>query len=187
MFMIEKRSGGFQSILLFFILLFPVSCMISTCASDPGTAQLTGHKDISQDSVIRYNQEVVKSEDQEIEDYMARHKLRMEKTLTGLRYMILKHGNGDKAKKGKVATFSYTVRLLNGDKIYSSDEEGLKEFEIGHGGVESGLEEGILLLRVGDKAKIIVPSHLAFGLLGDQKKIPQRATLVYDIELLRLK
>jgi FKBP-type peptidyl-prolyl cis-trans isomerase FkpA len=77
--------------------------------------------------------------------------------------------------------------LLNGDLAYSSGQTGPKEFEIGHGGVESGLEEGILLLHVGDHAKFIVPSHLAFGLLGDQNKIPQRATLVYDIELVKLK
>jgi FKBP-type peptidyl-prolyl cis-trans isomerase len=42
-------------------------------------------------------------------------------------------------------------------------------------------------MHVGDRAKFIVPSHLAFGLLGDQNKIPQHATLVYDIELVKIK
>ena len=39
-------------------------------------------------------------------------------------------------------------------------------------------------MKVGDKAKFIIPSHLAFGLLGDENKIPKRATLVYDVELI---
>ena len=49
------------------------------------------------------------------------------------------------------------------------------------------LEEGILLLKEGDRAKFIIPSHLAFGLLGDMKKIPAKAVLVYDIELIKIK
>jgi len=50
--------------------------------------------------------------------------------------------------------------------------------------VISGLEEGILYLSEGDKAKIIIPSHLGYGLLGDlDKNIPPKATLIYDIEL----
>jgi len=48
------------------------------------------------------------------------------------------------------------------------------------------LEEGLLLLHQGDKAKFIIPSHLAYGLLGDQKQIPPGATLVYDVELIQL-
>jgi FKBP-type peptidyl-prolyl cis-trans isomerase FkpA len=101
--------------------------------------------------------------------------------------MIYFHGSGAKVTRGKKVTIGFTVKLINGDLVYSSATDGLKEFEAGHGGVESGLEEGILLLRVGDKAKFIVPSHLAFGLLGDQRKIPQQATLIYDVELLNLK
>jgi FKBP-type peptidyl-prolyl cis-trans isomerase len=104
-----------------------------------------------------------------------------------LRYLIYKKGKGEKAGKGKIAVIGYTLRFLNGNLCYSSDKEGLKEFKIGYGNVESGIEEGILLMHVGDRAKFIVPSHLAFGLLGDQNKIPQQATLVYDIELVKLK
>jgi len=58
---------------------------------------------------------------------------------------------------------------------------------VGHGGVESGLEEAVLLLHAGDKARIIIPSHLAYGLVGDDDKIPARATLIYEIELIELK
>jgi FKBP-type peptidyl-prolyl cis-trans isomerase FkpA len=52
--------------------------------------------------------------------------------------------------------------------------------------VEAGLEEGILLMHKGGKAKFILPSHLAFGLIGDQNKIPGKSTLIYDVNLIDL-
>ena len=110
----------------------------------------------------------------------------MTKTPTGLRYLIYKHGSGEKAMNGKKVTILYEIRLLNGNLCYSSAQLGPKEFTTGQGKFESGAEEGILLMKVGDRAKFIVPSHLAFGLLGDQDKIPPRSTLIYDIELLKI-
>jgi FKBP-type peptidyl-prolyl cis-trans isomerase len=104
-----------------------------------------------------------------------------------LRYWIYEHGTGQKAIKGSVARIEYSVSLLNGETIYRSSDDGPKEFTIGRGGVESGLEEGILFLKEGDRAKFILPSHLAYGLLGDQDKIPARSVLVYDLKLLKIK
>ena len=59
-------------------------------------------------------------------------------------------------------------------------------FKVGFGGVESGLEEGVLLLRTGDKARFIMPPHLAHGLIGDGDCIPMRAIIIYDVELVRV-
>ena len=111
----------------------------------------------------------------------------METTGTGLRYMIYNKGVGARAEKGKTATINFNVRLITGDVCYSSKESGAKDMKLGESGEISGLEEGLLLLRVGDKARFIIPSHLAFGLLGDEDKIPKRATLVYDVELTAIK
>ena len=133
--------------------------------------------------LVEANKVLVKNEDDEIEALTQRYHWSMKNTGTGLRYMIYHNGNGLKAERGKVARIKFTVNLINGNPCYSSE----KEFLIGKGGVESGVEEAILLLKVGDKAKLIIPSHLGFGLLGDQNKIPKHATLVYDIELLQLK
>ncbi|MDP4282734.1 MAG: FKBP-type peptidyl-prolyl cis-trans isomerase, partial [Bacteroidota bacterium] len=81
----------------------------------------------------------------------------------------------------------YTVRLLNGNICYDNSKGDLRKIKAGHMESERGLEEGILLMRQGDRGKFIVPSHLAFGLLGDQKKIPPGAALVYDVELVEIK
>jgi FKBP-type peptidyl-prolyl cis-trans isomerase len=139
------------------------------------------------ETLVKVNKKLVLTEDERISDYMRRHNWKMKETGTGLRYLIYKHGKGEKAAKDKIAVLNFTVGLLTGDILYSSDSKGAKEFKIGQGGVESGLEEGILLLRVGDRAKFIIPSHLAFGLVGDGNKIPAKATLVYDVELIELK
>jgi FKBP-type peptidyl-prolyl cis-trans isomerase len=169
----------------YFILLLFVPLLLASCGNQPD--QERQQPVITRDTIIKYNREAARSEDEEIGDFIRRYGWEMTKTPTGLRYMIYHHGNGPKAIKGKTAVLKYTLKLLNGTLVYSSDKDGVKEFRIGYGGVESGLEEGILLLNVGDKVKFIVPSHLAFGLLGDQNKIPPGASLVYDIELLKLK
>jgi FKBP-type peptidyl-prolyl cis-trans isomerase FkpA len=137
------------------------------------------------ETLIRANIAAARAEDEQINDFIERNGWsEMQKTGSGLRYWIYYQGNGTEAKEGMVAKLDYTLRLLSGDIIYSSFEGGPMQFLIGKGGVESGLEEAILLLRVGDKAKIIIPSHLGFGLTGDDHKIPPKSTLVYDVELL---
>ncbi len=138
-------------------------------------------------TLINVNKYLLKTEDEQIEDYIKRYKWDMKKTGTGLRYLIYKHGKGQKAKKNEIAKINYTIKLLNGDLCYSSEQQGPKEFIIGKGEMISGVEEGILLLRVGDKANFIIPSYLAYGVIGDQNKIPGNATLIYDIKLLNLK
>jgi len=136
---------------------------------------------------VDVNHTLVKKEEKEINNFIERYGWKMLQTGTGLRYLIYKNGSGIKAEKNKIAKINFEVKLITGDLCYSSKEDGPKELLIGKSGEISGLEEGILLLRVGDKAKFIVPSHLAYGLLGDEKKIPKRATLVYDRELLEIK
>ncbi len=139
------------------------------------------------ESLLYANKQVVKEENEQIERFIKRYKWKMKETGSGLRYDIYFSGNGMKAEAGKVAVLKFSTRLIDGTEIYSSDKNGLKQFVIGRGGVEGGLEEGILLLHVGDRAKFILPSHLGFGLLGDQDKVPPKSTLIYDLELIELK
>jgi len=101
--------------------------------------------------------------------------------------MILKKGNGDKAEIGRIAEINYKIKLLDGTTCYDSDSLGSKIFTIGSGHVEKGLEEGILYLCEGDRARFIMPPHLAHGLIGDENKIPARAIIIYEAELLSVK
>ena len=119
-----------------------------------------------------------------IEDYISRQELDMIKTGTGLRYQIHDSGDGVLIKEGDIVTLEYELRLLNGNLIYSSENDGDKVFLVGRGGVESGLEEAILKLSKNSVATLILPAHLSHGLIGDGNKIPQIATLVYKLKVI---
>jgi FKBP-type peptidyl-prolyl cis-trans isomerase FkpA len=169
-----------------FLLVF--SLLMISCHSNKNSSQQENIDSREMDEHLIYaNKQVVKEEAEQIERFIRRYHWKMKKTGSGLRYEIYSKGTGIKAEPGKLAVLKYNVRLISGTEIYSSDKNGLKEFIIGHGGVESGLEEGILLLRAGDRAKFIIPSHLGFGLLGDQDKVPPKSTLIYDLELIAIK
>ena len=131
--------------------------------------------------------ESMRKEKIQIEDYVRRHQWNMTTTPTGLNYMIYQHGNGKKVEKGDIVIMEYLITFLNGDSVYSSKEDGLKEFEITRSNEISGLEEGLLLMHKGDRAKLIVPSFLAYGVTGDFNKISIKNTLVYDIHLVDIK
>ena len=173
---------AYKVLILISILIF----VLFACNSPDETVNKSGNKNIKE-SLVEANKQLVKSEDRQIEDFLARYAWKMTKTGTGLRYMIYQKGTGKTVEPGNKVTIKYSVGLLSGEQCYSSEETGNKEFIAGQGRVEAGLEEGILFLKKSDRAKFILPSHLGFGLVGDGNKIPAKATLVYDIEIIDLK
>ncbi len=135
-------------------------------------------------ALLKANKYMLKIENQEIDNYVRRHSWNMASSGSGLRLGIVEKGSGKAIKKGELVRMDYETRLIDGSLVYSSANDGTKSFIVGHGGVESGLEEAVLLMHYGDEANIIIPSHLAFGLLGDQKRIPSHATLIYKVKIL---
>lgn len=126
-------------------------------------------------------------ENDEINQYIKAHNYQMTETPSGLRYMLLKKGDGPQAKNGMRAKVSYKIYSLGGTVFYTASADSAKTFTISQDNVESGLHEGIQLMHVGDKMRFILPSHLAHGLTGDQSKIPPLTSVVYEIELLEVK
>jgi FKBP-type peptidyl-prolyl cis-trans isomerase FkpA len=167
-------------------IIIIVVFLLMACSGSDTSIQKENPKNAGE-QLIRANEKLVKTESEQIEDYINRYGWKMQETGTGLRYMIYLNGNGVKAEAGKFARINYTVSLLTGELVYSSDKLGVREFVIGKGQIESGIDEGILFLKTGDRAKFILPSHLAFGLVGDGSNIPAKAVLVYDLELLEIK
>jgi len=110
------------------------------------------------------------------------------KTNSGLRYQILQEGSGEKAQKGKTVSVHYKGQLADGtvfDSSYKRNEP--IEFPLGVGHVIPGWDEGIQLLKVGDKARLVIPGDLAYGSRGAGGVIPPNATLVFDVELMKVK
>ena len=158
---------------------------ISSCSGSQNTGNTNNkHGQIPLETYIKINRSLVEKEQKKIKAYVEEHNLEMKKTGTGLWYSIEKEGDGQKVKKGQIVTIDYEVKLLDGTLCYSSENLGPKEFLVGQGGVESGLEEGILLLKPGSKALFIMPPHLAHGLVGDDDQIPARSIILYEVEVL---
>ena len=119
---------------------------------------------------------------QEILDTVAKG---YEETKSGLRYKILQSGDGNKATKGANVSVHYKGQLLDGTVFDSSYKRKQPiEFSVGIGQVITGWDEGILLLKVGDKARFVIPSNLAYGESGAGGVIPPNATLIFDVELM---
>mgnify|MGYP001820333465 CR=1 FL=1 len=111
-----------------------------------------------------------------------------EKTDSGLRYQIIQKGNGTKATQGKQISVHYKGQLADGKVFDSSyDRKQPIDFQVGVGQVIKGWDEGLQLLQVGDKARLVIPSHLAYGSQGAGGVIPPDATLIFEVELMNVK
>ena len=166
------------TIVLTLFLMFLVSC------NDTGKTKRRRY--VSQETLMNVNKKLVNRDMDEIKRYVDSLGINAKITQTGLWYSISKRGEGPNVQKSQIITLKYKVLLLDGTVCYNSDSDGLKVFEVGHGGVESGLEEGVLMLNKGSKAVFILPPYLAHGLLGDDNKIPARSSIVYDVEVLSI-
>lgn len=109
-------------------------------------------------------------------------------TTSGLKYIIVNKGSGAKAEAGKNVKVHYTGFLDNGTIFDSSVERGEPiEFPLGQGRVIKGWDEGIGMMNVGDKMRLIIPYDLAYGEAGRPPIIPAKAQLTFDVELVEVK
>lgn len=177
-----KRVRDYKFV--FYLLSF-VFCVVS-CTEKKEKLSENEFKKIFREPLIKKNKKLVKEDEEIIRSFIKRKNWNMKSTGTGLFYEVYKKTSGIKADSGKLATINYKISLLDGTLCYSSVTSGPKTFKITQGGVESGLEEGILFMKEGEKARFIMAPHLAYGLIGDGNKIPARSIIIYDVELIRI-
>lgn len=168
--------------LVFLLLLSVFSC--EEKPQKPQKPQMPISKNEMKSSMETANRYLLVEEEEDIANYIKRHGLEMTTTGTGLRYQIIRQGAEKQIEKGERVDLEYEVGSIAGDLFYSSEKDGVKSFVVGEGEVESGLDEAMTYLHRGDEAKLIIPFHLAYGLHGDDKCIPEYATLVYTIKIM---
>ena len=108
-------------------------------------------------------------------------------TASGLKYEDVKVGTGDTAEPGKTVTVHYTGWLTDGKKFDSSKDRGQPfDFPLGGGRVIKGWDEGVRGMKVGGVRKLTIPPELGYGARGAGGAIPPNATLVFEVELLKV-
>lgn len=109
-------------------------------------------------------------------------------TPSGLKYIVIKEGEGESPTTGQTVTVHYTGTLENGQKFDSSRDRGKPfSFKIGVGQVIKGWDEGVASMKEGGQRILIIPSDLGYGARGAGRVIPPNATLIFDVELLDVK
>jgi peptidylprolyl isomerase len=108
-------------------------------------------------------------------------------TPSGLQYVELQEGTGATPQSGQTVVVHYTGTLENGKKFDSSRDRGQPfSFKIGVGQVIKGWDEGVGTMKVGGRRKLIIPAELGYGARGAGGVIPPNATLLFDVELLKV-
>ena len=156
------------------------------------------------DAMAERNAALEKVKSAEIEEaakYIASHKLLLKTTPSGLKYIITKPSLRLKPQKGDTVLVNYVGRTLN-DKVFDSSIESIakgaglqqagRTYEplqvvLGVDNIIPGWNEGLLLLNEGSKATFVIPSSLAYGSQGAGDDIKPYNTLVFDVELVKVK
>ncbi len=107
---------------------------------------------------------------------------------SGLQYVEVEEGTGETPQAGQTVVVHYTGWLTNGEKFDSSvDRDVPFEFVLGVGQVIPGWDEGLAMMKVGDKRRLIIPPELAYGEAGVPPSIPPDSELIFDVELLEIR
>lgn len=168
---VETESGKFTFIIIAVVaVLIGVGIyFLSTKSSDNQSLATTPTEDI-----IEPSEEVVAGEP-------------IEPNMEELKIEDIKVGTGEEAVSGKKITVNYSGTLTDGTKFDSSYDRGTPfSFTLGVGEVIQGWDKGFAGMKIGGKRKLTIPSELGYGANGAGGVIPPNATLIFEVELLKV-
>jgi peptidylprolyl isomerase len=114
---------------------------------------------------------------------------RKEVTLpSGLKYLDMRIGDGREVRRGNQAFVLYTGKFTDGRVFENSrDKYNPFKFIVGDGKVIKGWEEGVVGMKVGGRRVLVIPPNLAYGDKAGGGKIPPNSTLVFELELMKIR
>lgn len=110
-----------------------------------------------------------------------------EVTPTGLWIVVESQGEGEDIRENNRVSFTFESTLLDGSPCYSAGADKPKQITVGKGGVESGVEQGLVHLKEGSEAVFLIPPHLGHGNFGDRDRIPGNSVLIYRLKVLEVR
>ena len=156
--------------------------LLHSCNNDIPITDLSETKDKHsyKTNMMTASNYVAKSEETEIDGYVKRRKWTdMKRMENGLR--IWEYHKGEKAiNYDDEVMFRYSVQSISGKDIYVNEFDTIV---VGRNEPNIGVDKAMLFLHHGSKAKLILPSHLGYGFIGDSDRIGTNMILVYDIEI----
>lgn len=154
---------------------------LASCHNDPPVVLPNRHQGPDlKENMIRANKTIAEAEETSINEYVARRGWQMRHTTNGARVWEYEQGNGRQIAYEDSVHIVYDVEAINGTVIYKNVNES---FVAGRRQEMTGLDEVVLLLHYGSKAKVILPSRMGYGIGGDGDRIPQSAILVLDVKI----
>jgi FKBP-type peptidyl-prolyl cis-trans isomerase len=170
-----------NKLILCFSFLLLLSCRT------PIQEMESAEEDPVSEQFVRANQYMQRRHQDHIAAFVERVGWEAATTPSGLWMVINKPGTGTAIDQGDRVTYSFESLLLDGTPCYRADEKEPKTIVVGSGGVESGVEEGLLKMREGTSATLLIPPHLGHGNFGDRGKIPGNTVLIYHLKVLEVK
>ncbi len=172
----------------FYLLIIFSGYIFSSCSTEKDQEEKVNIDErLLRKQLENVQKPVITMENDIINSYVKQHQLKLNTSGTGLRYAILKENkNGNSIQTMDVVQLKFKIYLLDGTLCYSSDKDGKKSVKVDYDNIETGLHEGLKLMRKGEIALFILPSHLAHGVVGDNNKIPPKSPLRMEIEVLDL-
>jgi FKBP-type peptidyl-prolyl cis-trans isomerase FkpA len=170
----------YKWLIVLVVCAFVFACNSSIEETDERPKEIEWSKDQS----TQFGESLAREDEIGIRLYLKqRPEWEMKESGTGLRYWIYEQTEGRSVNKEDVVRVEFKVELLDGTLCYATEKEEYSLFKVDKSDVETGVQEGIKYMREGERAKLIIPSHLGHGLIGDLDKIPPMQVLIVDLHV----
>lgn len=171
----------------FILLLALFTGVLFSCHRQNATGSVVvssdAEKEEKTDPYVEGNKNIMRRENEEIQMFLKRYGWDMQRTPTGLYIEVLSPGNGELYKENDPVTLEYRTFLLSGEMIYCSDSLGMKHFVVNRSEEIDALHEAVQLLRPGARARLVIPSYLAYGVAGDGDRIQGLQPVMMEIKI----